>query len=94
MGLLKMLHALSRNNRFKWPFAQKGWIRSILAMARTKPNPGEAMSRGINAAPVSLNAHNLIARCAHGRAHGPLPLPRSRTRLAAALASTARMQSS
>jgi len=81
MGRIKMLHNLSGNNRVKGAFEQKRPIRSVIDIALKKANPWEASSRSFNAAPISLNAPNPIARCAHGRAQGPVPVPRSMTRL-------------
>jgi len=72
MGRIKMLDDLRGNNHVKGAFEQKRPIRSVIDIALIKANPWEASSRSFNATPVSLNAHNPIARCAHGRAQGPI----------------------
>ena len=70
MGRVKMLPDPSGNNRVPWPCAQKRWIRSVFALAQIKPNPRDPFPGPYaprpKAAPVSPNAPNPIARCAHG----------------------------
>jgi hypothetical protein len=73
-----MLPDLSGNNRVPWPCAQKRWIRSVFALAQIKANPRDAipgtLCRAAQGRPYQpqrpQNAHNPIARCAHGRAQG------------------------
>ena len=76
MGRVKRLPDPSGNNRVPWPCAQKRWIRSVFALAQIKANPRDPFSGPYAArpksAPVSPNAPNPIARCAHGRPQGPV----------------------